>query len=97
MLYDTSLFYGYNEFEIGMWRTLTVPFAESYRKQYFRRIPPSELAEEFDDSIILCSLFYPTSPSAHWPGESKEVRARYVHLSVSLFIIHCLVCGWIRM
>lgn len=78
MLFDPSLFYGHNEFEIGMWRTLTVPFAESYRKQYFLRIPPSQPAEECDDRNRLYSLFYHTSLSAHWPGASEEVRARYV-------------------
>ncbi|KAI7773484.1 hypothetical protein LA080_010574 [Diaporthe eres] len=73
MLYDPSLFYGHNEFEIGMWRTITVPFAESYRKQYFLRIPPSQPAEECDDRNRL--FFYHTSLSAHWPGVSEEVRA----------------------
>lgn len=83
MLYDPSLFYGHNEFEIGMWRTLTVPFAESYRKQYFLHIPPSQPAEECDDRNRLYSLFYHTSLSAHWPGASEEVRTRYVHLPKS--------------
>lgn len=49
VLYDPSLFDGHNEFEIGMWRTLTVPYAESYRNHYFLRIPPSQPAEECDD------------------------------------------------
>lgn len=87
MLYDPSLFYGHNEFEIGMWRTITVPFSESYRKQYFLRIPPSQPAEECDDRNRLYSLFYHTSLSAHWPGASEEVRARYVHLPTIQFII----------
>ncbi|KAG8158033.1 hypothetical protein KVR01_012305 [Diaporthe batatas] len=76
MLYDPSLFYGHNEFEIGMWRTVTVPFAESYREQYFLRNPPSQPTEECDDRNRLYSLFYHTSLSAHWPGASEEVRAR---------------------
>lgn len=90
MLYDPSLFYGHNEFEIGMWRTITVPFAESYRKQYFLRIPPSQPAEECDDRNRLYSLFYHTSLSAHWPGASEEVRARYVHLPTIQSIINSL-------
>lgn len=95
MLYDPSLFYGHNEFEIGMWRTFTVPFAESYREQYFRCIPPGQPEEECDDRNRLDSHFYHTSLSAHWSGASEEVRARSVHLFTNQITINSgLKNGW---
>ncbi|KAH8891098.1 hypothetical protein GQ53DRAFT_746716 [Thozetella sp. PMI_491] len=78
MLYDPALFYGHNEFEIGMWRTNSVPFDETYRRHYLELIPPSEPANEWDDRNRLYSVFYHMSQSAHWVGAAKETRIRYV-------------------
>ncbi|KAI1329428.1 Fructosamine kinase-domain-containing protein [Xylariaceae sp. FL0255] len=76
MLYDPALFYGHNEFEMGMWRTSFVPFDDSYRMNYFIQFPPSEPVTEWDDRNRLYSIFFHLSHSAHWTGAAIETRLR---------------------
>lgn len=74
MIYDPNTFFAHNEFDIGIWRTVFVPFDESYMKQYRLRFPPSEPAEEWDDRNRLYSLIFHISHSAHWLGTSDNLK-----------------------
>jgi protein-ribulosamine 3-kinase len=76
MLYDPALFYGHNEFEMGMWRTSFVPFDETYRMQYTTKFKASEPVDEWEDRNRLYSIFYHLSHSAHWHGAADETRLR---------------------
>lgn len=74
MLYDPNTFFAHNEFDIGIWRTVFVPFDEAYIRQYRLFFPPSEPAEEWDDRIRLYSLIFHISHSAHWLGTSDNLK-----------------------
>lgn len=76
VLYDPALFYGHNEFEMGMWRTSFVPFDKNYREQYAIRFPPSEPIGEWEDRNRLYSVFFHLSHSAHWAEAAEETRLR---------------------
>lgn len=84
MLYDPAMFYGHNEFEMGMWRTSFVPLDDTYRMRYKSKFEPSEPAEEWDDRNRLYSLFYHLSHSAHWHGAADETRLRFELHNVSI-------------
>ncbi|KAH9905312.1 Fructosamine/Ketosamine-3-kinase [Xylariomycetidae sp. FL2044] len=76
MIYDPALFYGHNEFEIGMWNTTFVEFGKPYREIYVEYYGRSEPTAEWDDRNRLYSMFFHISHSAHWPSESKATRIR---------------------
>ena len=76
VVYDASMFYGHNEYEVGTWRTVFVAFDESYRKQYRLHFPPSEPAEEWDDRNRLYSIPFNITHSAGWLGAAETTRPR---------------------
>lgn len=76
MVYDPALFYGHNEFEMGMWRTSFVPFDETHRRQYTLKFAPSEPVDEWEDRNRLYSVFFHLSHSAHWVGVAEKTRLR---------------------
>ncbi|KAJ4422137.1 hypothetical protein N0V82_003220 [Gnomoniopsis sp. IMI 355080] len=79
MIFDDSMFYGHNEYEIGMWRTVFIAFDESYRKQYLQYFPPSEPVDGWDDRNRLYSIPFNMTHSAGWLGAVKTTRPRYDH------------------
>lgn len=76
VVYDPSMFYGHNEYELGTWRTLFTTFDESYRKQYIRHFPPSEPAGEWEDRNRLYSIPFMITHSAGWLGAAETTRPR---------------------
>lgn len=76
MIFDASMFYGHNEYEIGTWRTVFVAFDESYRKQYALHFPPSEPVDEWEDRNRLYSIPYNITHSAGWLGAAETTRPR---------------------
>ncbi|KAI0147357.1 Fructosamine kinase-domain-containing protein [Xylariaceae sp. FL1272] len=78
MVYDPALLYAHREFELGMWRTTFIPHdsGQSYRGHYRNLVPPSEPQEDYEDRIVLYSLFFNISHSAHWPKVSRQTQQR---------------------
>lgn len=76
VVYDASIFYGHNEYEVGAWRTVFVAFDESYRRQYMLHFPPSEPTEEWDDRNRLYSIPFNITHSAGWLGAAETTRPR---------------------
>ncbi|KAI1267981.1 Fructosamine kinase-domain-containing protein [Xylariaceae sp. FL1019] len=74
MVYDPALFYAHNEFELGMWQTTFVPreSGQAYRDHYLQLVPPSEPKEEYEDRIVLYSLFFNMCHSMHWTKETQQ-------------------------
>lgn len=76
VVYDASMFYGHNEYEVGTWRTVFVAFDESYREKYKLHFPPSEPVEEWDDRNRLYSIPFNITHSAGWLGAAETTRPR---------------------
>ncbi|KAL8736837.1 MAG: hypothetical protein Q9181_002280 [Wetmoreana brouardii] len=83
VVFDASAFYAHNEYELGTWRRQEVKFGRTYFIQYFRNMPPSEPAEQWDDRIRLYSLKFNLAHMIGWPG-APFVREEYVSFSVLL-------------
>lgn len=68
MVFDAAVFYGHNEYDLGMWRREMVRFGEPYFKQYLRNIPPDEPVEQWDDRNALYVLKFDLDYCLHRPG-----------------------------
>lgn len=75
IVYDASVMYAHNEYELGMWRLDVMRIGAPHFKQYLRRFPPSEPAEQWDDRNLLYSLKFALAHSSGWQG-STSVREK---------------------
>ena len=48
IIQDPNAFFTHNEFNLGIWRIVFVPFGNEYMEEHRKRIPRSELVEEWD-------------------------------------------------
>ncbi|KAI1266053.1 Fructosamine kinase-domain-containing protein [Xylariaceae sp. FL1019] len=68
VIYDASVMYAHNEYELGMWRCEHTKLGASYIEQYLRHIPPSQPRDQFDDRVCLYSIKFYLAHSSGWPG-----------------------------
>ena len=80
VVFDASVFFGHNEYELGTWRREEVRFGSPHFKQYIRRFPPSEPAHQWEDRVLLYCIKFSLAHSSGWTG-SNAVRERYVFAS----------------
>ncbi|KAI0015389.1 Fructosamine kinase-domain-containing protein [Xylariomycetidae sp. FL0641] len=78
VVFDASVSYAHNEYEIGMWRREVVRFDERYIREYLRLCPPSEPAAQWDDRNRLYSIKFNFGHSISFPGSIK-LREGYVY------------------
>ncbi|RYP65144.1 hypothetical protein DL770_009063 [Monosporascus sp. CRB-9-2] len=60
VVFDASVFYAYDECELGMWRCEVIRFNQPYIRQYLLGLPPSEPASQWEDPQQ--TLFYHVQP-----------------------------------
>lgn len=70
IVFDASVFYAHNEYDLGMWRPDWNRIGASHFKQYLRRCPPSEPAHEWDDRNLLYSTKFNLAHSSGWTGSN---------------------------
>ncbi|KAI0156468.1 Fructosamine kinase-domain-containing protein [Xylariaceae sp. FL1272] len=73
VVFDASVLYAHNEYEIGMWRREIVRFNQTYIRQYLLRSPPSEPTAQWDDRNRLYSIKFNFGHSISFPG-SRHIR-----------------------
>lgn len=75
-IFDAAAMYAHHEKEMGMWRCVHHQMHdESYRRDYFKNIAPSEPAHEVDDRNRLYSVETLLVYSAHFPGSETRKKA----------------------
>lgn len=75
VVFDASVFYAHNEYELGMWRRDELRIGSPHIKQYLRRCPPSEPTKQWDDRNLLYSIKFTLAHSSGWTG-SNAVREK---------------------
>jgi protein-ribulosamine 3-kinase len=74
-IFDSAAFYAHNEMEIGDWRcNYNKIHNKIYTRTYFRRFPPSEPHEEWDDRNRMYSVYYNTIYSVNHKRQGTAVR-----------------------
>jgi fructosamine-3-kinase len=74
VVYDPSAFYAHHEYELGQWRRAIIKFDQPYFEHYFRQMPASEPAREWDDRNRLYSIKFNLAHAIGWSGESDDTR-----------------------
>jgi fructosamine-3-kinase len=75
VVFDASVMYAHNEYELGMWRQDHMKIGPPNFKHYLRRFPPSEPAHQWDDRNRLYGLKFALAHSSGWAG-STTTRER---------------------
>lgn len=75
VVFDASVFYAHNEYELGIWRQPHQRIGIAHRKQYMRYMPPSEPAEQWDDRNLLYSIKFSLAHAAGWTGTNNVREA----------------------
>ncbi|KAK1058498.1 hypothetical protein LTR74_013387 [Friedmanniomyces endolithicus] len=74
-IFDAAVFYGHNEYDLGMWRaTPSVRFGRPHIRQYLRHMPPSEPKDQWDDRHRLYSIKFDIAHSIGWPDSCERQR-----------------------
>lgn len=74
-VYDAAVFYGHNEYDLGMWRaTPSAQFSRPHFRQYLRLMPPSEPTEQWDDRNRLYAIKFDIAHSIGWPDSCESQR-----------------------
>ncbi|PPJ56797.1 hypothetical protein CBER1_05970 [Cercospora berteroae] len=74
-IFDAAVFYGHNEYDLGMWRaTPAVRFGRPHIRQYLRHFPPSEPKEQWDDRNRLYGIKFDIAHSIGWPDSCERQR-----------------------
>ncbi|KAI0147641.1 Fructosamine kinase-domain-containing protein [Xylariaceae sp. FL1272] len=68
VVYDASVMYAHNEYELGMWRCEHTKLGPDYIEEYLRHVPPSEPREQFEDRVRLYSVKFSLAHSSGWSG-----------------------------
>lgn len=56
VVFDASVMYAHNEYELGMWRREIVRFSKVHMRRYLACFPPSEPVHQWDDRNRLYSI-----------------------------------------
>jgi protein-ribulosamine 3-kinase len=73
-IFDSSAFYAHNEYDLHMWRGERFKIRDSYITEYFKHLPPSEPAEEWEDRNRLYSLQADLHDSILFKGRTDKFR-----------------------
>lgn len=84
VVFDASVLYAHNEYELGMWRREIIRFNQPYIRQYLLRFPPSEPTSQWEDRNRLYSIKFNLGHSISFPG-SRLLREQ----SVVFFSLKC--------
>ncbi|SMY21054.1 unnamed protein product [Zymoseptoria tritici ST99CH_1A5] len=73
-IFDAAVFYGHNEYDLGMWRRELIRFGRPHIRQYLRHMPPSEPKEQWDDRSRLYCIKFEIAHSIGWPASCESQR-----------------------
>ncbi|CAJ2499956.1 Uu.00g028090.m01.CDS01 [Anthostomella pinea] len=59
VVFDSTCLWAHNEYELGSWQPERHEMSRSYIKEYTRHFPISEPAEDFEDRVLLYSVYEP--------------------------------------
>jgi len=68
VVFDGSVMYAHNEYEIGTWSREVVRFGKTYTRQYLKNYPPSEPVEQWQDRNRLYCIKFMLNHTIGWPG-----------------------------
>lgn len=71
LIFDSSAFWGHNEYDLSSWRAVRFKMRRSYVKEYFKHFPISAPEEDWDDRNLLYSLRIDVCVSAIHPATSR--------------------------
>ena len=73
-IFDAAVFYGHNEYDLGMWRREIIRFGRSHIRQYLKNMPPSEPKDQWDDRNRLYCIKFEIAHSIGWPATAQSQR-----------------------
>ncbi|KAK3615642.1 hypothetical protein LTR22_027355 [Elasticomyces elasticus] len=75
-IFDAAVFYGHNEYDLGMWHRDAFRFGEPHIRQYLEHMPPSEPIDQWGDRHRLYSIKFEIAHAIGWPishGRQREL------------------------
>lgn len=73
-IFDAAVFYGHNEYDLGMWRRAVIRFGRPHIRQYLQYSPPSEPKAQWDDRNRLYCVKFEIAHSIGWPASCESQR-----------------------